>query len=159
MKQLHQGPGHAPGSDTTPRGGRGAGGNLQRLQTDLVTTGYWPRRDRTDTWHPHVTAVIQNVFDAIAPTEGISCIKVELGNSNSSKTTATVVMAIRITGTQIFIGRWTGKGYNTVLKADFDSKGLEMTLHAAGPQRSYQHQFGHICSRRVPPSATYRNWS
>ena len=96
----------------------------------FVTTGYWPKRDRTETWYPHMNAVIQNLCDAIAPTEGISCIKVELGTSNSSKTPAKVVMAIRITGTRVFIGRWNGNGYNTILKADFNSKGMQMTLHA-----------------------------
>ena len=90
------------------------------LKQEIVTTGYWPKRDITNSWYPHVSTIVQCFCDAIAPTEGISSIKVELHNCNSSKGPKQVVAAIRITGTQVIIGRWTGDKYTTVLKAKFD---------------------------------------
>lgn len=100
------------------------------LNQEVVTTGYWPKRNITNSWYPHVSTIVQCICDAVAPTEGIFIIKVQLNNSNSSKGPKYMVAAIRITGTQVIIGRWTGTGYVTRLKADFLSPGRQMILHA-----------------------------
>ena len=100
------------------------------LSQEVVTTGYWPKQNITNSWYPHVSTIVQCICDAIAPTEGIFSIKVQLNNSNSSKGPEYMVAAIRITGTQVIIGRWTGTGYVTMLRADFLSPGRQMILHA-----------------------------
>ena len=100
------------------------------LKQEIVTTGYWPKRDSTNTWYPHVSTIVQCICDAIAHTEGVCSIKVQLNNSDSSKGPRHMAAAIRITGTQVIIGRWTGSGYTTMLKADFLSAGRQMIFHA-----------------------------
>ena len=100
------------------------------LKQDFVTTGYWPKRDVTNMWYPHVSTIVQGICDAVAPTEGIFSIKVQLNNCDSSKGPKHMVAAIRITGTKVIIGRWTGTGYTTMLRADFPSPGRQMILHA-----------------------------
>jgi len=114
------------------------------LKQEVVTTGYWPKRDVTNMWYPHVSTIVQGICDAVAPTEGIFSIKVQLNNCDPSKGPKHMVAAIRITGTKVIIGRWTGTGYTTMLRADFLSPGRQMILHAAVTQgehpTTYQHR-------------------
>lgn len=61
----------------------------------VVTTGYWPKRDITCTWYPHVSAIGQSICDAVASTEGISSIKVDLNDCNTDRGSRHMVVAIR----------------------------------------------------------------
>ena len=100
------------------------------LKQEVVTTGHWPKRNITNSWYPHVSTIVQCIYDAAAPTEGIFSITVQLNNGNCSKGPKYMVAAIRITGTRVIIGRWKGTRYVTMLKADFLSPGRQMILHA-----------------------------
>ena len=100
--------------------------------------GHWPgakakgkgKRPAT-AWFKHITQAVQALTDAIAPTEGVYSVAIELDTTTSDSDRAVFrrkVGALRITGKSVQVARYTNGVAKRVLKQPYDSKGRQLIL-------------------------------